>query len=303
MLQPPQLMPNDKAIIISPAGNIDNILVEGAASILSGWELNVEVSEKALYTDGRFSGSVQQRLSDLQNALDDSSIKVIFCSRGGYGIVHLLDKLDLTKFVENPKWVIGYSDITALHSLIQTKGVMSIHGPMAKHFSEEGENDPSVLYTKAILFGESINYEFTIKDDKSLCRNGKSTGILFGGNLAVLCSLMGTRMLHVPQDGILFVEDIGESPYKIDRLFNQLKLAGVFNKISGVIIGQFTEYKEDIGMYQPLLDSIASILSEYNFPTCFHFPVGHTKNNLPLVLGKEATLCVENNHIIFKQTL
>lgn len=303
MIQPPKLKPNDKAIIVSPAGNIESSIVYKATTILKEWKLDPIISNNALSNVGRFSGTTEQRLSDLQNALNDSDIKLILCSRGGYGVIHLLDKLDLTKLVQNPKWIIGYSDITALHSAMLTSGVMAIHGPMAKHFSEEGLNDPSVKFTKSILFGENINYQFIVEGIHNINKDGVAHGPLFGGNLAVLCGLMGTNFLYAPQNGILFIEDIGESPYKVDRFINQLKLSGIFEKISGLIVGQFTEYEEDSNMYAPLYETIANTLCGYSFPICFNFPVGHVVNNYPLIVGKEATLSVKNNHITLKQIL
>lgn len=303
MIQPPKLNQNDKAIIVSPAGKIDSSVVYGATSILKEWGLDPIISNHALNNVGRFSGTIEQRLSDLQNALDDSDIKLILCSRGGYGAIHLLDKLDYTKLRQNPKWIIGYSDITALHSAILSNGVMAIHGPMAKHFSEEGPTDPSVKYTQSILFGENINYQFNVEGIHNINKEGVAHGPLFGGNLAVLCGLMGTKFLYVPQNGILFIEDIGESPYKLDRFINQLKLSGIFEKISGLIIGHFSECEEDSNMYAPLHETIANTLYEYSFPICFNFPVGHVVNNYPLIVGKEATLRVNSNHIIFKQIL
>lgn len=303
MIQPPKLKTNDKAIIVSPAGSIDTEYVNDAASILMRWGLNVHIAENALSEVGRFSGTIEQRLYDLQNALDDENAKLILCSRGGYGTTHLLDKLDLTKFKLSPKWVIGYSDITALHSLIQKNGVMSIHGPMAKHFSEEGEDDICIEHIKNIINVENLEYNFDVTNIEVLNRDGIANGKVFGGNLAVLCGLLGTTFWHQPSDGILFIEDIAESPYKVDRFIYQLKLAGVFEDISGLIVGQFTEYEEDPLMYSSLYQSISDALQEYSFPICFNFPVGHVKDNFPLIMGKEATLIVKENHITFKQIL
>lgn len=303
MIQPPKLKLNDKAIIVSPAGNIDSLLVYNTASILSDWGLDVAISDNALTKAGRFSGTVEDRASDLQQALNDKDIKMILCSRGGYGAIHLLNKVDFVGLKRYPKWIIGYSDITALHSALQKNGIMSIHGPMAKHFSEEGINDPSVISTKSILFGENIHYQITVNDNYSINKNGEAEGVLFGGNLAVMCGLLGTKLFYAPKNGILFIEDIGEPPYKIDRFINQLKLSGMFDKISGLIVGIFTEYEEDPNMYYPLRETIANTLREYSFPICFNFPVGHVTKNYPLVTGKEAILSVTNNNINFKQKL
>ncbi len=301
MLQPPKLQIGDKAVILSPAGKIDAGLVEKAAVVLSEWGLGVEVSENALCHTGRFSGFVEQRLSDLQQAMDDPDVKLIFCSRGGYGTVHLLDKLDFTGIKQHPKWVIGYSDITVLHAALQSNGIMSIHGPMAKHFAEEGPADISVRFTKAIVAGEPIIYDIPFANYAHLNRKGKASGKLFGGNLSVFCGLLGTKYAKIPKKGVLFIEDIGEEPYKVDRFINQLKLAGIFDKISGLIVGQFSDYTEDNDMYLALYESIAQAVAEYDFPVCFDFPAGHVKYNFPLVMGKTARLAVKENQIIFKQ--
>ena len=301
MLQPPTLQAGDKAVILSPAGKIEPGLVNGAATLLRSWGLSVEIAGNALCEAGRFSGSVDQRLDDLQHAMDDPTVRLIFCSRGGYGTVHLLDRLDFEMIRQYPKWVVGYSDITALHAALQSHGIISLHGPMAKHFAEEGPGDIAVRYTKAILTGEPVNYDIPVTDDARLNRKGEAAGRLFGGNLSVFCGVFGTRFAYTPKNGILFIEDIGEEPYKIDRYIHQLKLSGIFERISGLIVGQFTNYSEDGGMYATLNESIAFAVSGYGFPVCFNFPVGHVRENFPLLMGKEAKFIVEENGLIFKQ--
>ena len=261
--------------------------------------MNIEISEFALSQDGRFSGSVQQRLHDLQKAYDAADVKMILCSRGGYGVMHLLDKLSYEKFAANPKWVVGFSDITALHATLQREGFHSLHAPMAKHIAEAQIDDVVLCYLKNILFGEKILYNFS--NINLLNRKGKTSGKLFGGNLSVLCGLLGTPYFKVPKNGILCVEDIGESPYKVDRMIYQLKLSGVFSRISGLIIGHFTDYEEDRQMYYPLYESIKKVVDNYNFPVCFDFPMGHTTDNYPLIFGKKATLEVSKDVIILYQ--
>lgn len=301
MKRPPSLQFNDKAVILSPAGNVETYYVKDAESVLESWGLIPHISENALAQTGRFSGFVKQRLSDLQKAFDDPAVRLILCSRGGYGTVHLLDKLDFSRMKSNPKWVVGFSDITALHSALQANGIMSIHGPMAKHFSEEGAEDVSVRYIKSILAGQSLKYEVPIIHNKHLNRKGKASGRLFGGNLSVFCGIMGTKFVKIPTNGILFIEDIGEAPYKVDRMMHQLKLAGVFDKISALIVGQFTEYEEDNEMYGTLQESILHTVSEYSFPVCFNFPVGHTRINFPVIMGARASLTIKEDSIFFKQ--
>ncbi len=300
MKRPPFLKLNDKAVIVSPSGNVSPAYVNKAKDILEEWGLIVSISENALRETGRFSGFVEQRLADLQAAMDNPDVKLIFCSRGGYGAVHLLDRINFTSIKDNPKWLIGFSDITALHAALQSHGVMSIHGPMAKHFSDEGAANLSVLYTKAAVSGKDLNYTIPV-EYPFLNRLGKATGTLFGGNLSVYTSLLGSNYINIPRNGILFLEDIGEEPYRIDRMIYQLKIAGVFNKIKGLIIGQFTEYEEDNRMYGTLYDSILSAVKEFDFPVCFGFPVGHTRINLPIVMGGKATLTIKKDTVLLKQ--
>ena len=300
MKRPPFLKLNDKAVIVSPSGNVSPAYVNKTIDILQEWGLVASISENALQETGRFSGFIEQRLSDLQTAIDDPEVKLIFCSRGGYGAVQLLDRLDFTAMKTNPKWIVGYSDITALHTALQSEGIMSIHGPMAKHFSDEGGANLSVLYTKAAVSGKDLNYTILV-EHPFLNRLGKATGTLFGGNLSVYTSLLGSKYLKIPRNGILFIEDIGEEPYRVDRMIYQLKIAGVFDKIKGLIVGQFTEYEEDNKMYGTLYDSILYAVQEFDFPVCFGFPVGHTRINLPIVMGGRATLTIKKDTVLLKQ--
>ena len=301
MIRPPLLKPLDKAVIVSPAGKIDEDIIDKAAVILREWGLKVEVGENALYSVGHFSGSIEQRLSDLQKAMDDSEIKLIFCSRGGYGMVHLLDKLSFDGMIQNPKWVVGYSDITALHAALQSNGIISLHAPMVKHFADEGGSDKAVMYTKTVLTEGRINYEISAAEYGYLNRQGKTSGQLFGGNLSVFCGILGSKYAVIPRNGIFVIEDIGEEPYRVDRMIYQLKLARVFDRIKGLIVGCFTDYVEDKEMYKPLYESIMAAVSEYTFPVCFGFPVGHVKDNYPVLMGADAVLTVKNDRIFFTQ--
>ncbi|WP_294083839.1 S66 peptidase family protein [Proteiniphilum sp. UBA5384] len=301
MKRPPTLHFNDRAVILSPAGKIEGYIVQDAADVLENWGLRPKISENALCDEGRFSGSVKQRLSDLQNAFDDPLIKLILCSRGGYGMIHLIEKLNFSEIRKNPKWVVGYSDITSLHAALQTHGIASLHGPMAQHFSDEGAGDISVRYTKSILAGQPVKYRIPVGNNFPLNRKGSARGRLFGGNLSVFCSLLGSKYLKIPRGGILFIEDIGEAPYRVDRMIYQLKLAGIFRKINGLIVGQFTGYEEDNLMYAPLHQSIWEAVNEYDFPVCFNFPAGHVRLNFPLLMGATAILRVENDFSSFVQ--
>ena len=300
MIRPPILKSNDKVVIVSPSGKVVPFYINETISILKRWGLEVEVAKNALGEVGSFSGLVEERLEDLQSAMDDPEVRLIFCSRGGYGAVHLLEQLNFDRIKINPKWLLGFSDITALHSTFQRNGIMSIHAPMAKHFADEGGSDLSIKYIKDIISGKPLDYAISVASSH-LNRQGEITGKLFGGNLSVLASLLGSKFIYIPKNGILFLEDIGEKPYKVDRMIHQLKISGIFNKIRGLIIGQFTEYEEDPNMYEDLYESIYTVVNEFAFPVCFGFPVGHAKLNFPLIMGENATLTIDKDSILLKQ--
>ena len=300
MIRPPFLELSDKIAIVSPSGKISSSYVNDTINILQQWGLEVSVSDNALGEVGGFSGLVEERLNDLQAAMNDREVRLIFCSRGGYGAIHLLEQLNFDIIKENPKWLLGFSDITALHSTFQRNGLMSIHAPMAKHFSDEGNSDLSVQYIKDVITGKPLDYTIPLKSSQ-LNKQGEVTGRLFGGNLSVLTSLIGSKYIYLPKNGILFLEDIGEKPYKVDKMIHQLKISGIFNNIKGLIIGQFTEYEEDPNMYEDLYESIYTVIKEFSFPVCFDFPVGHTKLNFPLIMGQTATLTVNEHSILLKQ--
>ncbi len=285
-ISPDKLSRRDKILIVSPSGAIDPAYIHDACLVLKNWGLIPVVMPHAENRLGRFCGTVGERLSDLQQAMDDPDAKAILCSRGGYGIVHLLDKLDFSGIRKYPKWLIGYSDITALHAAFYKNGLMSLHAPMAKHLAQDMDSIAS-YYLKETLFGAAVHYQVV---PNRLNRQGKASGRLLGGNLAVICNLLGTPYVDIPEGTILFIEDIAEKPYQIDRMMWQLRLAGVFDRIAGLVVGRFTEYQEDPLMYSSVYESIREIAHGYEFPLCFDFPVGHVVGNYPLVHGAETVL-------------
>lgn len=287
---PPYLKPGDKVIIVSPSGKIDKQLLAGMKKSLERWGLNPVISKHAGSSSASYAGTIKQRAGDFQVAMDNEEIKAIFCSRGGYGVVHFIDQLDFTRFAQSPKWLIGFSDISALHSLFQSKGYASLHALMARHLVVENEDDPCSLYLKEILFGELPAYRC---DTHKRNKTGSVRGTLRGGNMAVLNGLRATPYDIPPEGTILFLEDVGERPHAIERMMYNLKLCGILGKISGLIIGQFTEYDtEDKSLGKDLYTAIAEIVKEYDYPVCFNFPVGHVTYNLPLICGSEVELTV-----------
>lgn len=286
---PPYLHEGDKVVIVSPSGKIDKSFIAGARKRIESWGLKVIPGKHANSSSGRYAGTIKQRLSDLQTAMDDKEVKAIFCSRGGYGVVHLIDKLDFTLFAQYPKWLIGFSDITALHNLIQEKGFASLHAPMGRHLTVEAADDPCCTYLRDVLFGNLPTYSC---ERHKLNHTGTVRGILRGGNLSVFYGLRGTPY-DIPAEGtILFIEDVSERPHAVERMIYNLKLGGVLDHLSGLIIGQFTEYEEDRSLGKDLYGALADLLKEYNYPICFNFPVGHVTHNLPLICGAEVELTV-----------
>jgi muramoyltetrapeptide carboxypeptidase len=294
MKMPPYLKSGDKVMIVSPASKIDKSLLTGAKKRLEEWGLKVKIAKHADGANGKYAGSIKQRLADLQDAMDDPEVRAILCSRGGYGCVHLLDDLDFTAFRKSPKWLIGFSDISALHCAVQMNGVASLHSPMARHLTIESADDICTQYMHDILFGNLPTY--TCKSDK-LNHRGTARGILRGGNMAVTYGLRGSRFEIPAERTILFLEDVGERPHSIERMMYNLKISGVLDRISGLIIGQFTEYNEDLSLGKPLYEALADILKGYDYPVCFGFPVGHVTDNRPLICGSEVELSVTSRSV------
>lgn len=284
----------DQIRIISPSGAIDPQFIDGAKRVLEGWELQVTEGDFARSSYGRFAATKEQRIADLQAALDDSDVKAILCSRGGYGVAQIIDKLNFAKFKQSPKWLIGFSDITILHNAITNLDVASIHGIMAKHLTELPENSDQVRYLKEILFGKLPEYQIPANAHN---RMGKSTGKLIGGNLSVFVGMSGTAFDLPYENNILFIEDIAEKPYHIDRMMQNLRLSGALSKISGLVVGQFSDCDEDPMMMQTIAEIIADAVKDYTYPVCFDFPSGHVDYNLPIVLGQHVALDVNSTSV------
>lgn len=299
MTIPNKLKPGDTVCLLSPSGKIEPEFLTGAELRLRNWGLNIIQSKHCASQYGRFSGTIKERLSDLQFALSSSNIKAIFCSRGGYGAIHLLPYLQDKIIENNPKWIIGYSDITALHMVWNRAGIASLHAPMARHLTEEPDKDPAIVSLKRLLFEGSASYQ---TQGYPLNKSGKGEGLVIGGNLSVLCGLRGTPYDYSWKNTILFIEDIGERAYHIERMLYNLKLGGVLSELSGLIIGQFTDCPEDPQLGHTLYQSIAKLVEEYDYPVLFNFPTGHVKENMPLPIGLQATLTVtaEGGTLLFR---
>lgn len=297
MRTPPTLRPGDTVAILSPASAVNPDFIDKAVQILTLRGYNTRVMPHAKgKCPGNYSGSIEERLSDLTEAWKDPDVKAILCARGGYGTVHLLPLLPEELIAENPKWLIGFSDISALHALMLKHKIISIHGPMAKDL-----DTPAGAHIFDILTsGQQPSYtiDTTRETAKGLPRNieGTATGLLIGGNMAVIGALCGTT--HDPYahtltaDCILFLEDIAEPVYKVERMFYQLLLSGHLHRIKGLILGQFTEYSAH-GQEYAMEQMISAFLIRHgleNLPVSFGFPVGHVDDNRPLLSGATVTL-------------
>ncbi len=300
LIFPPYLQAGDKVIVLSPSSKIDKAFLKGARKRLEAWGLEVVMAKHAAGSNGTYAGTIRQRLDDLQAAMDDGQAKAILCSRGGYGAVHLVGKLDFTRFREHPKWLIGFSDITALHNVLQHEGFASLHAPMARHLTVEPEDDFCTEALRNLLFGNALSGDAPfgyVCPGHKLNHLGEADGILRGGNLAVFYGLRGTPYDIPPEGAILFIEDVGERPHAVERMMYNLKLGGVLEKLSGLIIGQFTEYEENKSLGKELYGALADVVEEYGYPVCFGFPVGHVTMNVPLINGARVRLDVKKKEV------
>lgn len=294
---PAPLKKGDKIAVCSPAGRIKPEVVEPAVDVLRrhGWK--VEVMPHVYGETGSFSGTPDERFADLRAAFEDPDTRAILCSRGGYGVIHIMDRLNKLPLEKDPKWVIGFSDISALHALMARKGIASIHSSMAAHI-KEGADDPDNAALFDILEGGRPAHIF---DSHEYDRQGIATGTLRGGNLAVLAELINTPYDLLRPDSILFIEDVSEPIYKIERILYQLRLSGLLDKTRGLIVGQFTDYKPD-GIHGTMEEMIRDTIADYSFPVAFNVPVGHVDHNIPLIESAKVTLKVSpsgKNSIIF----
>lgn len=284
---PPYLQSGDQVAIVSPAGAIAREFIEGASSRLEKDGFKVIVTASAASKHGIFAGDDIERLTDLQWALDNPDVKMIICSRGGYGTSRIIDKIDWSGFIANPKWVVGYSDITSLLLAINSKGYASLHSIMCKEIAENLGNN--LFLMKAALSGELPGFCW---DSKRYIK-GAAQGEIVGGNLSLVDVMLGSNLIPDLEGKILFLEEVSETAYSVDRLLTSLKLSGVFNKVSGVIFGQFTSIKETKswvgGVGQLLLDAV----KDYGIPVAFDFPAGHTDENLPVILGQTVKFTVD----------
>lgn len=278
-----------KIKIISPAGDIAPEIVYKAVQTLTAWGHEAEIAPHALDKYGRYAAPPAQRAEDLVAAIEEADTDVIWCSRGGYGCMQILEKIPIEKIRAHRKWLIGYSDVTALHALWQKAGVPSLHAPMMKQLAEKPDHPATVAIRRFLEKNPAPADKLlpfpVIATAHPHNLSGTAEGKMVGGNLAVISGLHGTPFDYDYRDALLFVEDIGESPYKIDRMMQTLKLSGVFGQIKGLVIGQFTQCPPDPSMPHPLSECIRDYLRPYRIPLVFDAPIGHVDDNYPIAVG------------------
>ena len=296
LIQPPYLKAGDTVAIVAPSGvlNNRNDEVARAKKLLESWQLKVVVGEHVFSKDNHFAGTDQERCKDFQDALDNPNIKAIWSARGGYGTVRILDKLDYTKFLKQPKWIIGYSDITALHNQVHNLGVQSLHAIMCVSLPKDlSEIEYSIETFKSALFGNPKNYDLEYSKYNRL---GNASGPLVGGNLTILHTMLGSKESIDTSGKILFIEELGEYKYHIDRMLQSMKRAGYFDNLNGLIVGDMSRMRKNTTLWGTSIEQlIIDALSEYNFPIAFNMPAGHEDKNLAMTLGMTVKLKVEGD--------
>mgnify|MGYP002636909612 FL=1 len=297
MIFPEKLKIGDKIGIISPARKITLNELDPAIKTIESWKLKVELGSNLFEVDNQFSGTIEQRSTDLQTMIDDDSIKAILCARGGYGTVQIIDNIDFSKLKNKPKWIVGYSDVTVLHSHLNKLGIASLHATMPINFKTNAKE--SLASLKNGLFGNENNI---LCGPHPFNKFGKVEAEVVGGNLSILYSLLGSNS-DVDTDGkILFIEDLDEYMYHVDRMMMNLKRNGKLKNLKALIIGGMSDMNDNtIPFGKTAEEIILEYIKEFDFPVCFNFPAGHLDDNRTLVFGKECTIEINENGVILKQ--
>jgi len=286
MIQPDYLKKGDTVAIVSTARKISSDQIIAAIKLLEKWGLNVAIGNTIGSEDHQFAGNDEARINDFQQLLNNPKVKAIWCARGGYGTVRLIDQLDFSEFKKHQKWIIGYSDITVLHSHIHNLGIETLHATMPINI--EKSSKLSIETLKKSLFGKNLSYETSAYEKNKL---GNAEGEIVGGNLSVLYSLLGSKSSIKTDGKILFIEDLDEYLYHIDRMLMNLKRNGYFSNLKGLIVGGMTNmHDNEIPFGKTAEEIILDCLAEFDFPVVFNFPAGHLDDNRALILGRKATL-------------
>ena len=291
MITPPNLQKGDTIALLATARkNIDDNL-KPAIDLLHSWGLEVVIGSTIGLDNNQLAGTDKQRAADFQQQLDNPNIKAIWCVKGGYGTVRIIDLLDFTTFKKHPKWIVGFSDVTVLHNHLNTLGFKSIHGIMP--ITAPRATPQAIETLRMALFGEKLSYTVAPFTKNKL---GKASGELVGGNLSILYSLFGSPSAIDCSDKILFIEDLDEYLYHIDRMMMNLKRNGCLESIKGIIVGSMTKMKDnDIPWGKNAIEIIEDVTKKYNIPILYNFPAGHIQDNRALILGNKVTLDVQEN--------
>lgn len=283
---PPYLTKGDTVGILATARKVDVKSLQSAIKLLENWGLNVVLGKTTTLDNNQLAGADWQRATDLQQMLDNPSIKAVWSAKGGYGTVRIVDRIDFTKFRKKPKWIIGFSDATVLHSHINVMDIATLHGLMG--ISVSRATPEAIESFRKAIFGEKLLYTIA---PHAFNKAGSATGELTGGNLSVLYSIMGSVSQTDTKGKILFIEDLDEYLYHIDRMMTALDRAGYFKGVKGIIVGGMTKMRDnDIPWGHNALEIIKEITAKYNIPVCYNFPAGHIQDNRALPFGKTATL-------------
>jgi muramoyltetrapeptide carboxypeptidase len=297
MIIPEKLEAGDKIGVISTARKITIQELSPAIKTIESWGLKVVLGINLLKEEGQFSGTVEQRTADLQSMIDDNSIKAILCARGGYGTVQIIDAINFTNLKKNSKWIVGYSDVTVLHSHLNNLGIASLHSSMPINF--ESNTKKSLSSLRKSLFGNLNSIECKAH---SLNKFGKIEGDIVGGNLSILYSLLGSQSDINPTGKILFIEDLDEYLYHIDRMMMNLKRNRIFGKLKGLIVGGMSDMNDNsIPFGKTAEQIILQYTKDYDFPICFGFPAGHLSDNRCLMLGVNSVLEISKNGVSLSQ--
>jgi muramoyltetrapeptide carboxypeptidase len=296
MIRPGYLKTGDTVIIVSTARKVNRMEIKPAIDLLTSWGLNVQQGKNLYKSDNQFAGTDEERASDLQKALNSKTARAILFARGGYGTVRITDRLDWKRFIKDPKWLIGFSDLTVLHShVLKHCNVQTLHAPMAFNLPNLSAACANVF--KETLFGSPLRYSLSKFQShlEKLNRKGKAKGRLIGGNLSVIYSALGSAS-DIDTDGkILFIEDLDEYLYHIDRMMVNLKRNGKLQNLAGLIVGGMNDMKDNtVPFGKNAEEIIAEAVAEFSFPVFFGFPSGHLANNYPLIMGSEVTLNVSD---------
>jgi muramoyltetrapeptide carboxypeptidase len=300
MTIPPYLKKGDKIGLLSTARKISPEQIQPAIQLMEDWGLNVVVGNSIGAEENQFAGSDELRKKNLQQFLDDTSVRAILCAGGGYGTMRIIDQIDFSTFVKHPKWIAGFSDITTLHSHIYSNyQIASIHSSMPNVFPEDLQNSEVTESLRKALFGEELSYEF---DTNRFYKEGNVKGVITGGNLSLLFALQGSKSDIHTQDKILFIEDLDEYLYHIDRMIVSMDRSGKLAGLKALIVGGMTKMRDNSVPFGKNAEEIIwEHVSKYNYPVCFNFPAGHIKENMAIRLGAECSLNINKQKITFNQ--